>query len=124
MVAHRPGAWGRIRQWCAMDPTADTVEVPRVAADTRGYPVLRRWATRVAEDPEVLAWLGRLPPTQAAAEHRLRRRTLARVPAPDPTTGCATPLLGDDGRIVATIRSRSTQTNEVGGWPRSSWPSR
>lgn len=99
-----------------MDPTADTVEQYReFAADTRGYsPCFDDWATRVAEDPEVLAWLGRLPRRKRQPNIVFAAARWHGVPAPGPYDGLRDALLGDDGRIVATIRSRSTQTNEVG----------
>lgn len=72
------------------------------------------WATGVADDPEVRAWIATLPEVKqqpnlvfAAARHH-------GVPAPGSYDALREALLGDDGTIRATILERSTQTNEVG----------
>ena len=72
----------------------------------------------------MLAWLGRLPRRKRQPNIVFAAARWHGVPAPGPYDGLRDALPSDDGRIVATIRSRSTQTNEWGGWPASSRPSR
>lgn len=99
-----------------MDLTADAAQQYReFALDARDYsPCFDDWATGVAEDPEVLAWLGRLPLPKQQPNIVFAAARWHGVPAPGPYAGLRDALLGDDGSIVATIRARSTQTNEVG----------
>ena len=77
-------------------------------------PCFVEWSAGVAGDPEVLALDRRPAGHQEAAQHRVRRRALARRPGPGPYAGLRDALLADDGAIRATILERSTQTNEVG----------
>ncbi|MEI5673529.1 MULTISPECIES: DUF2332 domain-containing protein [unclassified Nocardioides] len=72
------------------------------------------WAAAVADDPEVLAWLGALPPGKAQPNLVFAAARWHGVPAPGPYDALRDALLGDDGRIRATILERRTQTNEVG----------
>lgn len=72
------------------------------------------WATAVVEDPEVLAWLATLPAGKAQPNLVLAAARWHGVPAPGPYDALREALLGDDGRIRATILERRTQTNEVG----------
>ena len=99
-----------------MDLTAAAADQYReLALDARGYsPCFEDWATRVAEDPEVLAWLARLPLPKQQPNIVFAAARWHGVPAPGPYAGLRDALLGDDGSIVATILARSTQTNEVG----------
>lgn len=77
-------------------------------------PVFEEWSRGVAQDPDVLAWLDRLP--------QLKRQpnlvfAAARWHGLAPTAsyaGLRERLLGDDGTIRATILARATQTNEAG----------
>ncbi|GAB6984552.1 DUF2332 family protein [Nocardioides pyridinolyticus] len=99
-----------------MDLTAVAVQQYReFALDARDYsPCFDDWATRVAEDPEVLAWLERLPLPKQQPNIVFAAARWHGVPAPGPYDGLRAALLGDDGTVVATILARSTQTNEVG----------
>jgi hypothetical protein len=72
------------------------------------------WATAVAEDPEVLAWLATLPPGKAQPNLVFAAARWHGVPAPGPYDALRAALLADDGSIRATILARATQTNEVG----------
>jgi hypothetical protein len=98
-----------------MDLTADTAEQYRAfALDARGYsPCFEDWSTRVAEDPEVLAWLTRLPLAKRQPNIVFAAARWHGVAAPGPYDGLRAALLGDDGTIEHTILARSTQTNEV-----------
>jgi hypothetical protein len=99
-----------------VDLTADTAEQYRdFAIDARGYsPSFEDWATRVADDGEVLAWLERLPLPKRQPNLVFAAARWSGVAAPGPYDRLREALLGDDGTIVATILARSTQTNEVG----------
>jgi hypothetical protein len=99
-----------------VDLTADTAEQYReFALDARDYsPCYDDWCTRVASDEEVLAWLERLPLPKRQPNIVLASARWHGVAAPGPYDGFRRALLDDDGTIVATILSRSTQTNEVG----------
>lgn len=86
----------------------------RFAVEAAESPTFAAWATGVAGDPEVRAWVAALPEGKqqpnlvfAAARHH-------GVPAPGPYDALRTALLTDDGAIRATVLERSTQTNEVG----------
>ncbi|SDC39311.1 DUF2332 domain-containing protein [Nocardioides lianchengensis] len=72
------------------------------------------WAAAVADDADVLAWLGTLPPGKAQPNLVFAAARWHGVPAPGPYDALRDALLGDDGRIRATILERRTQTNEVG----------
>lgn len=115
MVPH-VGLGGRRNQTGGVDLTADTAEQYRAfALDARGYsPCFDDWATRVAEDAEVLAWLERLPLPKRQPNIVFAAARWHGAPAPGPYDGLRDALLGDDGSVVATILARSTQTNEVG----------
>lgn len=86
----------------------------RFAVEAAESPTFAAWATGVAGDAEVQAWIATLPEGKqqpnlvfAAARHH-------GVPAPGPWAALREALLGDDGSIRATVLERSTQTNEVG----------
>lgn len=87
------------------------VEFAEHAGDS---PTFRTWAQAVAADPEVLAWLERLPVPKRQPNLVLAAARWHGVPAPGPYAALRAALLGDDGAIVATIMQRATQTNEVG----------
>lgn len=99
-----------------MDLTARAAEQYReFALDARDYsPCFDDWATRVAGDDEVLAWIERLPLPKQQPNIVFAAARWHGVPAPGPYAGLRDALLGDDGTVVATILARSTQTNEVG----------
>lgn len=86
--------------------------------DLAGYaddsPCFKAWALAVAEDPEVLAWIGSLPVAKQQPNLLFAAARWHGVEAPGPYQGLRDALLGDDGSIRATILARSTQTNEVG----------
>lgn len=81
------------------------------AADS---PTLAGWSRAVAEDEEVLAWLGTLP---VLKQQPNLVYAAARWHGLAPTAAYAdlrALLLGDDGTVRATILARATQTNEAG----------
>lgn len=81
------------------------------AADS---PTLAGWSRAVAEDEEVLAWLGRLP---VLKQQPNLVYAAARWHGLEPTAAydeLRRLLLGDDGPLRATILARATQTNEAG----------
>ncbi|GAB48234.1 DUF2332 domain-containing protein [Mobilicoccus pelagius] len=84
----------------------------------RDSPCFTAWATRVAGDDEVLAWVGRLPPIKQQPNIVFAAARWHGVPAPGPYEALRETLLADDPEdpqgITATILARSTQTNEVG----------
>jgi hypothetical protein len=72
------------------------------------------WALGVAEDPEVQRWLGRLPEPKRQPNLVFAAARWHGLAAPAPYDDLREALLGDTGRIRATILERATQTNEVG----------
>ena len=93
-------------------------EVARQYADFARYagdsPCFRAWAEAVAEDGEVLEWIGGLPPVKQQPNLVFAAARWHGVPAPGPYDGLRRALLDDDGTVRETILSRRTQTNEVG----------
>ena len=93
-------------------------DVARQYADFATYavdsPCFHDWALAITEDPEVLAWIGTLPPVKQQPNLVLAAARWHGVPAPGPYAGLRSALLGDDGSLRATILQRATQTNEVG----------
>ena len=93
-------------------------DVARQYADFARYagdsPCFRSWAEAVVGDPEVLAWIGGLPPVKQQPNLVLAAARWHGVPAPGPYDGLRRALLDDDGTIRGTILARATQTNEVG----------
>ena len=93
-------------------------DVAEQYADFAAYagdsPCFEAWATEVADDPEVLAWIATLPPVKQQPNLVFAAARWHGVPAPGPYAGLRGALLGDDGTLRATILSRATQTNEVG----------
>jgi hypothetical protein len=77
-------------------------------------PCLSGWASGVADDPDVAAWLADLPKVKQQPNLVFAAARWHGVPAPGPYSALRDALLGDDGAIRRTILSRSTQTNEVG----------
>ena len=98
-----------------MDPWAD---VAGQYAEFAGYatdsPCFEAWARGVVGDPELLAWIGELPEGKQQPNLVFAAARWHGVPAPGPYAALREALLGDDGRIRATILERATQTNEVG----------
>jgi len=77
-------------------------------------PCFLEWASGVADDPEVLAWVDSLPGLKKQPNLVFAAARWHGVAAPGPYDGLRAALLADDGAIRATILERSTQTNEVG----------
>ena len=77
-------------------------------------PCFEAWASAVAEDPEVLAWLATLPPRKRQPNLVLAAARWHGAPAPGPYDGLRRVLLEQEPEVRATVRSRATQTNEVG----------
>jgi hypothetical protein len=85
------------------------------AEDARAdSPCFAEWAAGVADDPEVLDWLERLPVPKRQPNLVFAAGRWHGVAAPGPYAGLRRALLEDDGAIESTIRARATQTNEVG----------
>jgi hypothetical protein len=94
------------------DTVTQYAELARDAASTS--PCFADWATRVTSDPEVLAWLERLPVPKRQPNLVFAAARWHGVPAPGPYAALRAALLGDDGAIRSTVLERATQTNEVG----------
>jgi hypothetical protein len=77
-------------------------------------PCFTEWALGVAGDAEVRRWLETLPEDKRQPNLVFAAARWHGVPAPGPYAGLRAALLGDDGRIRATILARATQTNEAG----------
>lgn len=78
-------------------------------------PTFADWATEVAADAELLAWLAGLPEIKHQPNLVFAAARLHGVAAPGPYSGLREALLGDThGRIRRTILTHATQTNEVG----------
>lgn len=92
-------------------------DVVRQYVDFVGYaddsPCFKAWALEVAQDPEVVAWIGSLPGVKQQPNLVFAAARWHGVEAPGPYWGLRHALLGDDGSIRGTILTRSTQTNEV-----------
>ncbi|MCW2737451.1 DUF2332 domain-containing protein [Nocardioides sp.] len=77
-------------------------------------PCFEAWAREVTEDPEVLAWLGTLPPIKRQPNLVLAAARWHGAPAPGPYDGVRRVLLEQEAEVRATVMARATQTNEVG----------
>lgn len=99
-----------------MDLYEDVVTQYRnFAADARSSsPTFEDWASSVADDPEVLAWITTLPLVKQQPNIVFAAARWHGVPAPGGYQSLRDALLGDHGVIRATILTRATQTNEVG----------
>ena len=98
-----------------MDVYADTIsQYLDFAAHAGDSPCFEEWATQVAGDVEVLAWIDELPVPKRQPNLVLAAARWHGVAAPGPYDALRAALLGDDGTIRATILERATQTNEVG----------
>ncbi len=99
-----------------MEIFGDLVETYRAfAEDARGSsPCFEAWASAVAEDPDVLAWLAELPERKRQPNLVFAAARWHGVAAPGPYDGLRAALLGDTGELRRTIMARSTQTNEIG----------
>ena len=110
-----------------MEPYADVVAAYR---DFAGYaaadsPTFAAWAAAVADDPDVVAWIGTLPGIKQQPNLVFAAARWHGVAAPGPYGALREALLADGvggadhadgagGPIRATILGRATQTNEVG----------
>ncbi|WP_203137909.1 DUF2332 domain-containing protein [Microbacterium sp. JZ31] len=73
-----------------------------------------QWARAVAEDDEVVAWLGQLPPVKRQPNLVFAAARAHGVPAPGPYEGFRAAVLGDEGAAIRdTILTHATQTNEA-----------
>lgn len=77
-------------------------------------PCFEEWALGVAEDPEVRRWLAQLPEPKRQPNLVFAAARWHGLAAPAPYEDLREALVGDTGRIRATILERATQTNEVG----------
>ena len=77
-------------------------------------PCFEAWALGVAEDHEVQRWLSQLPEAKRQPNLVFAAARWHGLAAPAPYEDLRGALLGDTGRIRATILERATQTNEVG----------
>ncbi len=77
-------------------------------------PCFEAWALGVAEDPEVLAWLGTLPPIKRQPNLVFAAARWHGAPAPGAYAGLRSVLLEREADVRATVMARATQTNEVG----------
>ena len=101
--------------------TGAAPDLDDVARQYRGFAVSTRdqspcyegWAIAVADDPEVLTWLAALPRSEQQPALVFAAARWHGVAAPGPYTGLRNALLRDES-LLQTIRTRRTQTNEVG----------
>src|SRR3954467_14084816 len=77
-------------------------------------PCFEAWAVGVAEDREVQGWLAEVPEPKRQPNLVFAAARWHGLAAPAPYDDLRRALLGDTGRIRATILERATQTNEVG----------
>lgn len=77
-------------------------------------PCFEAWALGVAEDIDAQSWIAQLPVAKQQPNLVFAAARWHGLDAPAPYSDLRQTLLGDDGRIVDTIMSRATQTNEVG----------
>ena len=77
-------------------------------------PCFEAWADGVVGDPEVLDWLGTLPPIKRQPNLVFAAARWHGAPAPGPYDGLRRVLLEREAEVRATVMSRATQTNEVG----------
>lgn len=77
-------------------------------------PCFEEWARGVADDPEVLAWLGTLPTIKRQPNLVFAAARWHGAPAPGPYAGLRRVLLEQEPDVRATVMARATQTNEVG----------
>ena len=77
-------------------------------------PCFEEWARGVADDPEVLAWLGTLPAIKRQPNLVFAAARWHGAPAPGPYAGLRRVLLEQEPDVRATVVARATQTNEVG----------
>lgn len=77
-------------------------------------PCFEEWALGVAQDEELLAAIGTLPPVKQQPNLVFAAARWHGIPAPAPYARFRSGLLADWASIRGTVLSRATQTNEVG----------
>ncbi len=77
-------------------------------------PCFEAWALGVVEDPEVLDWLGILPPLKRQPNLVFAAARWHGAPAPGAYDDLRRVLLERESEVRATVMARATQTNEVG----------
>ena len=77
-------------------------------------PCFEEWALGVADDPDVLDWLGTVPPLKRQPNLVFAAARWHGVRAPAPYDALRRVLLEREPDVRATVMSRATQTNEVG----------
>ena len=77
-------------------------------------PCFEEWALGVAEDREVQRWLAQFPERKRQPNVVFAAARWHGLAAPAPYDDLRQAVLGDTGRIRATILERATPTNEVG----------
>ena len=77
-------------------------------------PCFEAWALGVADDEEVLAWLGTLPPVKRQPNLVFAAARWHGAPAPAPYDALRAVLVEHEPAVRATVMARATQTNEVG----------
>ena len=77
-------------------------------------PCFEEWARGVAEDEEVLAWLGTLPALKRQPNLVFAGARWHGAPAPAPYDALRAVLVEQEPAVRATVMARATQTNEVG----------
>jgi hypothetical protein len=84
------------------------------AAEAADSPCFADWAARVADDPELHAWLTDLPDLKQQPNLVFAAARWHGADAPGEYAGLKRVLLEREAQVKQTIRERSTQTNEVG----------
>ena len=77
-------------------------------------PCFEEWARGVAEDEEVLAWLGTLPASKRQPNLVFAAARWHGAPAPASYNALRAVLVEQEPAVRATVMARATQTNEVG----------
>jgi len=77
-------------------------------------PCFEVWALGVIDDPEVLAWLGTLPPLKRQPNLVFAAARWHGAAAPGSYDDLRRVLLDQESDVRATVMARATQTNEVG----------
>ncbi len=98
-----------------MEPWGETAQQYRdFAVHASDSPCFVDWATRVADDREVLDWLEQFPSVKRQPNLVFAAARWHGAAAPGPYGGLRAVLRDRADEVAATIRSRATQTNEPG----------
>ena len=84
------------------------------AAYATDSPCFATWARQAAADPEFHAWVADLPESKQQPNLVFAAARWHGAAAPGPYAALIAVLREQEGPVKATIRSRATQTNEVG----------